>query len=141
LPDEPTPGELQRNVADLRADVRERDAAMGKRMDALGRDLSQDVRERDAALGKRMDAQGADLSQRLDRKVTQDLFNAHLEADRREKEELRQDNTELRAQLQRAQERSSTDRRLVLMALFTAVLAPLFFLLLNTFLRAKGAAP
>jgi hypothetical protein len=139
--DDPTPGELQRNIADLRGDARDRDAALSARIDGMGKDLSQDIRERDTALGKRMDAQGQDLSQRLDRKVTQDLFNAHLEADKREKDELKADNAELRASLQRAQDRSAADRRLVLVSLFTAVLMPLGFLILNTYLRSKGASP
>ncbi|MFB4312948.1 hypothetical protein [Actinomadura sp. 21ATH] len=111
----PTNGELYRNVKELKQDLRERDAAKDKRIDTLS----------------------SDLSQRMDRKVSTELFNAHLESDKREKDELREEDSDLREQLRRWQERSAADRRLAVIALFTAVAAPL----LTSYLRSKGAAP
>lgn len=110
MADEPTLGELRRNIDDLRQDLRDRHAAQGQRLDDLARGM-----------------------------VPQSLFQAHLETARREHDELGKDIAELAARFEADQKQRAQDRRMILVALFTSVLAPLAMLMVSTYLRGKGA--
>ncbi|MFB4306998.1 hypothetical protein [Actinomadura sp. GTD37] len=93
-------------------------------------DIRLDLRERHHA-----------LNQRLDTTVPLALWQAHLEASRREHDELAKDIADVNARMDADQRQRSADRRLILMALFTSVLAPLGLVLLQIMMRTKGAAP
>lgn len=112
MADEPTPGELRRSLDDVRQDMRERYTALGARLDALSASL-----------------------------VGQPVYQAHVDTARREHDELAKDIAELGARFEADQKQRAADRRLILMALFTSILAPLALLVVQTFLRGKGAAP
>ncbi|GAA3957714.1 hypothetical protein GCM10023085_45280 [Actinomadura viridis] len=112
MADDPTPGELQRNISDLRHDLRDRHAALSQRLDALAREM-----------------------------VGLPLYQAHVETARREHDELAKDITDVVARLDADQRQRSADRRMILLALFTSVLAPLTLLILQLYLRGKGTAP
>lgn len=107
MPDAPTPGELQRSIADIRQDLRERYAALGVRLDGM---------------------------------VTNAVWQAHIDTTRREHDELGKDIAALEARLDADQRQRAADRRLILMALFTSILAPLALLVVQTLLRSKGTS-
>jgi hypothetical protein len=117
--EDPTPGELQRNIVDLR----DRHNVLGQRLDTMSKDL-----------------------------VPVELYKAHLETTRREHDELgkditdlssrqERDHAELVARMDEERRQRSADKRLILMALWTSILAPVMLLLLSTYLRGKGASP
>lgn len=112
MADEPTVGELRRNVDDIRRDMRDRHAALGQRLDEMARGT-----------------------------VPLSLYQAHLEASRREHDELGKDIADLAKVVESDQKQRAADRRMVLLALFTSILAPLMLLLVSTYLRGKGASP
>lgn len=93
-------------------------------------DLREDQRERYAA-----------FNQRLDAAVPVPLFQAHIAEARREHEELAKDLADVLAEVRSDQRQRSADRRLVLMALFTSILAPLLLLVVTTYMRGRGGAP
>lgn len=109
MADEPTPGELRRSLDDIRQDLRERYTALGARLDALAASI-----------------------------VGQPVYQAHVDSARREHDELAKDIAALEARFDADQRQRSADRRLILMALFTSILAPLALLVVQTFLRSKG---
>jgi len=78
------------------------------------------------------------LNQRLDKHVSVDLFNAHLEADRSRHEEHEKDISEIRAERKTDKQQRASDRRMIWAALFTSIIAPLFLLLISSYLRSKG---
>lgn len=78
------------------------------------------------------------LHLRLDRNVSVELFNAHLEAERSSHEEHEKDITEIKAEREAEKRQRASDRRLIYMAVFTSVLAPLFLLLISLYLTSKG---
>lgn len=123
MADEPTPAAWQRELDNVRQDVR-------GNLDAI----RQDVRERYAAQGARLDAVPNQM-------VGLPVWQAHLEATRREHDELKQDIGALDARFEADQRQRAADRRLILMALFTSILAPLALLVVQTLLRSKGASP
>jgi hypothetical protein len=81
------------------------------------------------------------INQRLDRNVSVELFNAHLEAERSRHEEHEKDIAEIKAGREAEKQQRSSDRRLIFMAVFTSILAPLFLLLISLYLSNKGAKP
>lgn len=93
-------------------------------------DFRDDVRERHADLGKRIDGT-----------VPLPLFQAHIAETRREHDEMAKDIADVVARVDADQKQRAADRRLVLMALFTAILAPLALLFIQTYMRGKGSAP
>lgn len=66
------------------------------------------------------------------------MYQAHVDSARREHDELAKDIAALEARFDADQRQRSADRRLILMALFTSILAPLALLVVQTFLRSKG---
>lgn len=108
MPDEPTPGELRRSLADVREDLRERYAAVNQRIDTM---------------------------------VPAPVFNAHTAEARREHDDLAKDIAAVLARVEADQRQRSADRRLVFMALFTSIIAPLLLLVLSIYLRGQSAGP
>ena len=78
------------------------------------------------------------LNQRLDRNVSVELFGAFQEAVQVKFTEVEKDVAEIKAARDSEVKQRSSDRRLILAAVFTSVLAPLFLLLLNQYLTSKG---
>lgn len=78
------------------------------------------------------------LNQRLDKHVSVDLFNAHLEADRSRHEEHEKDLAAVVAEREADKRQRASDRRMIWMAVFTSILAPLFLLLISLYLTGKG---
>lgn len=93
-------------------------------------DFRDDQRERHAELGKRIDGT-----------VPLPLFQAHIAEARREHDELAADIADVKAKIEADQRQRAADRRLILMALFTSILAPLALLVAQTYMRGKGSAP
>lgn len=93
-------------------------------------DVRSDLRERHAALNQRMDTM-----------VPVPLYQAHIDQARREHDDLAKDIADVVARMDSDQRQRAADRRLVLMALFTSIIAPLLLLVLSTYLRGRGAAP
>lgn len=79
------------------------------------------------------------LNQRLDRNVSVELFNAFQEVVQAKFSEQATDIAEIKAARDAEAKQRASDRRLILAAVFTSVLAPLFLLLLNQYLTSKGA--
>jgi ABC-type nickel/cobalt efflux system permease component RcnA len=78
------------------------------------------------------------LNQRLDKHVTTELFNAHLEAERSRHEEHKEDIAAIATAHEADKRQRATDRRMIWMAVFTSILAPLVLLLISSYLRSKG---
>lgn len=91
-------------------------------------DVRDDIRERHSH-----------LNQRIDRCLPLDLYRAHVESSQREHDELAKDIADLRAALSADQDRRAADRRMILTALFTSILAPLALLLIQAYLSVRGA--
>jgi hypothetical protein len=79
------------------------------------------------------------INLRLDRNVSVELFNAHQEAERSRHEEHEKDIAEIKAEREAEKNQRASDRRLIFMAVFTSVLAPLFLLLVSLYLTSKGS--
>lgn len=79
------------------------------------------------------------LNQRLDRNVSVELFGAFQKAVDAKFGDIEKDVAEIKAAREAEAGQRASDRRLILAAVFTSVLAPLFLLLLNQYLSSKGA--
>lgn len=79
------------------------------------------------------------LNQRLDRNVSVELFGAFQEAVQAKFGEVEKDVAEIKAARDAEVKQRASDRRLILAAVFTSVIAPLVLLLLNQYLTSKGA--
>jgi hypothetical protein len=79
------------------------------------------------------------LNQRLDRNVSVELFNAEMAAARGRFEDHEKDIAEIKAERDAEKNQRASDRRLIFMAVFTSVLAPLFLLLISLYLTSKGS--
>lgn len=79
------------------------------------------------------------LNQRLDRNVSVELFSAFQEAVQAKFADTEKDIAAIQAAREAETKQRASDRRLILAAVFTSVLAPLVLLLLNQYLTSKGA--
>jgi hypothetical protein len=79
------------------------------------------------------------LNQRLDRNISVDVFKGFQDAMYAKFGEIEKDVAEIKAARETEAKQRASDRRLILAAVFTSVLAPLFLLLLNQYLTSKGA--
>ena len=93
-------------------------------------DFRDDQRERHADLGKRIDGT-----------VPLPLFQAHTAEARREHDELAKDIAEVKALVDADQRQRAQDRRMILTALFTSILAPIALLFIQSYMISRGSAP
>lgn len=93
-------------------------------------DVRDDMRERHADLGKRIDGT-----------VPLPLFQAHTAEARREHDELAKDIADLKAAIEADQRQRAQDRRMILTALFTSILAPIALLFIQSYMNSRGGGP
>jgi hypothetical protein len=80
------------------------------------------------------------LNQRLDRNISVELFNAYQESVAAKFTEMANDITDIKAERDAEKKQRATDRRMIFTAVFTSIIAPLVFLLLNLYMTSKGTS-
>jgi hypothetical protein len=98
------------------------------------------------ALRRSLESGFASLNSRLDRVVSSELFHAHQQAVRREFDDHASELAALHAaraddKKERDAEKAqrANDRRLIGLAVFTSIIAPLVILLIQLWLTSRGA--
>lgn len=98
------------------------------------------------ALRRSLESGFASLNSRLDRVVSSELFAAYQQSVQRQFDDAERELSELKAEREadkkeRDTERAqrSQDRRLIGLAVFTSIIAPLVILLIQLWLTSKGS--
>jgi hypothetical protein len=91
------------------------------------------------ALRRSVDAGFNSLNSRLDRVVTNDLFQAHQAAVQRQFDDHEREIAGLKAERDADKNQRANDRKLIGLAVFTALVSPLVILLIQLWLTSKGS--
>jgi hypothetical protein len=91
------------------------------------------------ALRRSVEAGFNSLNSRLDRVVTNDLFQAYQAAVQRQFDDHEREIAGLKAERDAEKSQRANDRKLLVLAVFTAFIAPLVLLLIQLWLNSKGS--
>lgn len=105
---------------------------LARRLEAIHADLKEDFRE----LAKRLDAKVSVERYELERRAADDMHRQIIERLTAIEEARAQEQRQVDADRRAAEDRRRSDRRLA----FTALIAPVLLLLLQTYLSARGAS-
>ncbi|MFI6595010.1 hypothetical protein ACIBHX_02110 [Nonomuraea sp. NPDC050536] len=91
------------------------------------------------ALRRTVEAGFNSLNSRLDRVVTNDLFQAYQASVQRQFDDHEREIAALKAERDADKSQRTNDRKLIITAVFTAFIAPLVLLLIQLWLNSKGS--